>query len=260
METSKEILSTESKQLTVTEKKTLPQLETEIKEHLTKIATNYIEVGNRLIEAKELVKHGQWQIWLENNFQLKRQSAQNFMNIAKRFGTKYQSIGNLNSTQMIAMLSLPEGQEERFIEQKTIDGIPIEKMSIKSLKTEIKQWNSTHKKPKKKKTSANKSTIDIDATISSKKSNPNLTNSEQQDIEIRDNETTDTSTTSIDKGTQDDNNNYFLLERFFCLSNDLANISNLNEVAQKYFEDNPDKFDSEMKNLNFIINAISYEK
>lgn len=85
-------------------------------------AQNIIEVGKRLIQAKSLVQHGHWQQWLNDNFQLKRQSAQNFMNIAERFGANYQSIGNLNSTQMIALLSLPDAEEtEKFIAEKAAE-------------------------------------------------------------------------------------------------------------------------------------------
>lgn len=157
----------QTSELTSTEKQEkILQLENEIKLYLRNSAENVIEVGNRLIEAKKLVEHGQWQKWLENNFQLKKQSAQNFMNIAKRFGKEFkkedkkQSIGNLNSTQMIALLALPKGQEEEFIKQKTTDGTPVENMSIRNLKTEIKHWNTTHKKPKNKKTNIEKNTID----------------------------------------------------------------------------------------------------
>lgn len=220
----------QTSELTSTEKQEkILQLENEIKLYLRNSAENVIEVGNRLIEAKKLVEHGQWQKWLENNFQLKKQSAQNFMNIAKRFGKEFkkedkkQSIGNLNSTQMIALLALPKGQEEEFIKQKTTDGTPVENMSIRNLKTEIKHWNTTHKKPKNKKTNIEKNTIDIDAT----------------------------------NATDTQSNNYLLLKQFISLSNDLVNIPNLNELAQKYSENNPDRFAIEIEHLYSIIDTIS---
>ncbi len=64
----------------------LPQLELEIKFYLGKTAQNIIEVGKRLIQAKALVAHGQWQQWLQNNFQLKDRMARNFMQCAEQFG------------------------------------------------------------------------------------------------------------------------------------------------------------------------------
>ncbi len=268
--TTKELSTIETEQPTTTDEKTLPQLETEIKEHLTKIAINYIEVGNRLLQAKKLVEHGQWQKWLENNFQLKRQSAQNFMNIAERFGKKYQSIGNLNYTQMIAMLALPEGQEEDFIEhieQKTTNPIPIENMSIRNLKTKIKQWNTIHKEPKneKRNTNTNKNTVEAEATISSN----SLQNAEPQPDELQNEEsstdsinpapitTPEKNTKSTENQNDTDDKSYFLLEQFLNLSNDLVNIPNLNELAQKYSKNNLDKLKNEINNLLSIINMIS---
>ena len=273
--TTKELSTMETEQPTTTVEKTLPQLETEIKEHLTKIAINYIEVGNRLLQAKKLVEHGQWQKWLENNFQLKRQSAQNFMNIAERFGEKYQSIGNLNYTQMIAMLALPEGQEEDFIEQKITDGTPVENMSIRNLKTEIEKWNTTHKEPEKKKSSTNENTLDAEATISSNLSqdiepqNIGIQNTESQPAELQNEEfstnsinpapitTPEKNTKSTENQNDTDDKSYFLLEQFLNLSNDLVNIPNLNELAQKYSKNNLDKLKNEINNLLSIINMIS---
>ena len=52
-EATKELAIIETEQLTTTDEKNLSQLETEIKKHLKKIVINYIEVGNRLLEAKK---------------------------------------------------------------------------------------------------------------------------------------------------------------------------------------------------------------
>ena len=96
----------------------LPQLELEIKFYLGQTAQNIIEVGKRLIQAKSLVQHGLWQLWLNDNFQLSYRTAKNFMQCAERF-QNVKSIADLNSTQMIALLSLPDAAEtEKFIAEK----------------------------------------------------------------------------------------------------------------------------------------------
>ena len=64
---------------------TLAQLENEIKFHLGQASQSIIEVGKRLLQAKSLVKHGEWQTWLENNFKLSYRTAKNFMDCAERF-------------------------------------------------------------------------------------------------------------------------------------------------------------------------------
>lgn len=126
----------------------LPKLENEIKDYLNQmnqnyidIASNIIEIGKRLILAKSLFKHGKWQLWLENNFQLTKRSAQQFMQCAKRFG-KNEIDFAFTSTKMIALLALPKADTEKFIEQKATEGTPVSDMSIKTLRQEIKQWKS----------------------------------------------------------------------------------------------------------------------
>ena len=95
----------------------LPQLEVEIKFYLGQTAQNIIEVGKRLIQAKSLVPHGGWLPWLEQNFQLKQRAAQTFMACAERFG-KIQINLDFKPTQMIALLSLPDEETEKFIAEK----------------------------------------------------------------------------------------------------------------------------------------------
>lgn len=121
----------------------LPQLELEIKFYLGQTAQNIIEVGKRLIAAKALVAHGQWQQWLQNNFQLSQQTATNFMNVANRFG-KIQIDLDFKPTQMIALLSLPDAEEtEKFIEAKAAEGKKVADMTIKQLREEIAEWKKT---------------------------------------------------------------------------------------------------------------------
>lgn len=126
--------------------KTLAELTVEIKFHLKQMGWHAIEVGRLLIEAKEQVGHGEWLNWLEENFKLKKSSAENLMKIAERFGSNSQSIGNLNYTQMVQMLSLPAGEEEKFIEEKTAEGKAVEDMTVKTLRAEIKEWTEKYKK------------------------------------------------------------------------------------------------------------------
>lgn len=125
-----------------TDESTLIQLKTEIKSYISQISQNIIEIGKRLIQAKSLVKHGEWSTWLENNFSLSQNVAGRFMQVAERFSNSATS-QNLNQSQMIALLSLPDAKEtEKFIEQKALEGNPVENMTVKTIRKEIKQWNS----------------------------------------------------------------------------------------------------------------------
>ena len=70
------------------------------------------------IAGKKEVPHGDWQNWLKNNFSLSQDTASNFMNIAKRFGSNSETFRNLGYSQMIQLLKLPAGEEENFIAEK----------------------------------------------------------------------------------------------------------------------------------------------
>jgi len=119
---------------------TIEELTTEIQFYLGQIGQNIIEVGKRLIQAKKLLPHGEWQDWLEENFDLKYRMAANFMAVAERFG-KVHLNALLGQTQMVVMLSLPEGTEENFIAEKAAEGMPVESMSVKKLREEVKKYN-----------------------------------------------------------------------------------------------------------------------
>ena len=121
---------------------TLAQLETEIKFHLNQASQSIIEVGKRLIQAKSLVKHGEWQTWLENNFQLSYRTAKNFMDCAERF-PNLQTSADLNQSQMTEMLVLPSAEDtKKFIEQKAAEGTPVSDMTAKTLRKEVKKWKA----------------------------------------------------------------------------------------------------------------------
>ena len=58
------------------------------------------------------------------------------MQIAERFG-KSTTSWILNYSQMAEMLALPEGDEEKFIEEKAAEGKPVEDMTVKTLRAEV---------------------------------------------------------------------------------------------------------------------------
>ena len=125
----------------------LNQLTVEIKFYVNQWGQNTIEIGKRLIAAKKLVAQGEWLNWLEKNFNLTERTAQNFMRIAERFG-KTKLISDLNSTQMIAMLSLPKGEEEKFIAAKAAEDTPVETMKVKELRDEVAKWKTDYEQKK----------------------------------------------------------------------------------------------------------------
>lgn len=130
----------------------LDQRVIKIQFHLQNMANSAIIIGQELIECKKEVGHGNWADWLKDNFNLSQRVANNFMACAERFGNSPTS-ANLKQSQMIEMLSLPAGEEENFIADKASEGAPVEKMTVKQLRAEIKDWK---KKAAEKETEAEK--------------------------------------------------------------------------------------------------------
>lgn len=118
---------------------TLEQRVLKIQFHLQSMGQSAIIIGQELIECKKEVPQGEWLDWLKKNFNLKQRSAYNFMQIAERFG-KLQTSATFSQSQMVEMLLLPVEDTENFIAEKTAKGTPVEDMTVKKLREEIKNW------------------------------------------------------------------------------------------------------------------------
>jgi hypothetical protein len=119
----------------------LDQLATEIRYYSQQASWSIIEVGKRLIEAKKQVAYAEWENWLDKNVGYSKQTARRFMQCAERFGNRSMS-SDLSLSQVTELLSLPEAETETFIEQKKAEGNPVEDMTVKTLRQEIKDWKN----------------------------------------------------------------------------------------------------------------------
>ncbi len=114
------------------------------------ILCNCIEIGRRLIEAKEMLPHGEWGKWLKASVDYSQSTASNLMRIAEEYGTeqwalfgadaKSQALGNLSYTQAIYMLGVPAEEREEFIEENDIDN-----MSTRELQQAIRERDQARK-------------------------------------------------------------------------------------------------------------------
>ncbi len=115
--------------------KDLKTLEFEIVQLKGQTAQNIIEIGKRLIEAKNQVPHGQWLDWLDKKVSFSQQTANNFMRTADEF-PNYQSISNLGQTKIFALLNAPKEVRDELINKGSIEDIPVSELKeqIKILK------------------------------------------------------------------------------------------------------------------------------
>lgn len=110
-----------------------------------------IEIGNRLIEAKQLVEYGQWGNWLKENLDYSQSSANNFMRIAQEYGAAQmglfgpeadsQTLGNLPYTKALKLLAIPEEEREEFVEANDVEHMSTRELdkAIAEAKQE-KEW------------------------------------------------------------------------------------------------------------------------
>ncbi len=125
------------------------ELVAEIKRYLNQTRENIIEIGRLLIQAKKQVNHGEWGKWLADNIDFTIRTADRFMKCAERFGN-WTASSNLNSSQMFELLALKAGDTEEFFESKAAEGTPVENMSARTLREEVKKWRDDRKTVRKK--------------------------------------------------------------------------------------------------------------
>ena len=107
-----------------------------------------IEIGKRLSEAKDMVEHGYWGQWLQDNVSYSERTAQNLIKVYEQFGDSFgvsemESLfaggqaniyEELSYTQALALLSLPTEEERKAFMQEN----NVQDMSTRELQDAIK--------------------------------------------------------------------------------------------------------------------------
>lgn len=75
-----------------------------------------LTIGQRLIEAKAMLEHGEWLPWLNEKVEFSQQTANRFMRLAKEW-TNYSALSNLGATKALQLLALPESEREEFLSE-----------------------------------------------------------------------------------------------------------------------------------------------
>ena len=102
-----------------------------------------IEIGKRLVEAKEMVPHGEWGSYLKHEVNFSQRTANNFMQIYERSKSleNSQTFANLGYSHIVKLLALPEGELEEFTESHDVQS-----MSVRQLDQAIKERDEARKK------------------------------------------------------------------------------------------------------------------
>jgi len=126
-----------------------------IKEQTRKMVLfNSIEIGRRLVEAKEVVAHGEWENWLKDSVDFSLRTAQNLMKVFQEYGSdqtvlfgdnaKTQAFALLSYSQAVELLKLPFEERENFIKENDV-----ENMSTRELQQAIKDRDEALKQKEK---------------------------------------------------------------------------------------------------------------
>lgn len=83
------------------------------------LAQNIVNIGIRLIEAKEMLPHGEWLPWLEKNVRFSEASAQNYMKVAREFPNP-ELVRDLGVRKALKLLALPPDEREDFVEENNV--------------------------------------------------------------------------------------------------------------------------------------------
>lgn len=106
-----------------------------------------VEIGRRLVEAKEVLSHGEWGNWLQESVDYSQSTANNLMQLYREFGTdfsKFPMLENLSYTKALALLGVPADEREQFAQENDV-----ENMSARELQQTIKEKKQLEKELKK---------------------------------------------------------------------------------------------------------------
>lgn len=99
--------------------RTIEEISADIRVHAVNMARSYIAIGRDLMEAKALLKHGQWLPWLkEMGFGIS--SANKYMQLAAEV-KEDSALAALPYSKAQALLNLPAGERESFAQANDID-------------------------------------------------------------------------------------------------------------------------------------------
>lgn len=103
-----------------------------------------IEIGRRLVEAKEMLNHGEWLPWLERETEFSSSSAARYMKVFEEYGaaqlglfgpeTNSPTLGNLSISNALRLLELPEEERESFAKE-----VDAEHLSARDLEALVKE-------------------------------------------------------------------------------------------------------------------------
>ena len=115
------------------QERTIETITAEIITLKTDAGNAIIGIGQRLIEAKEMLPHGQWLPWLTDQVEFSERTAQDFMRLAREWSNP-QTLADLGKAKALKLLLLPAAEREDFMEAHDVPN-----MSTRELEQAIRE-------------------------------------------------------------------------------------------------------------------------
>lgn len=131
---------------------------TEINVYKAQAGACIVEIGKRLIRAKELLPHGQWAAWLSQEVEFSERTAQRFMKVAESYKNPT-ALSDLGLTKAFLLLQVPESEREQFTAAShEVDGKEksVQGMSTRELEKVIRERDEARKQAEIAKADAEK--------------------------------------------------------------------------------------------------------
>ena len=106
-----------------------------------------LTIGRCLIEAKDMLPHGEWLPWLNERVELSERAAQRFMRLAREWPNPT-ALSDLGATKALTLLALPVEEREQFMaETHQVDGQEknVIDMSARQLEQAIRERDEARK-------------------------------------------------------------------------------------------------------------------
>ena len=108
-----------------------------------------LTIGRCLIEAKEMLPHGEWLPWLNEKVEFSERTARNFMRLAREWSNR-QALADLGAAKALTLLALPAEEREQFMEDHNVID-----MTTRQLEQAVKERDEARKAAEQAKADAN---------------------------------------------------------------------------------------------------------
>ncbi len=134
-----------------------------------------LEIGKRLIEAKDQMEHGDWLPWLKT-VDFSERAAQRFMKLAREYSNPT-LVSDLGATKALILLALPEEERETFAEETDAPHISADELrAAVQAKTEAenqaKGWELKYQQAQRRKEDADVELASLREALKKEQSRP----------------------------------------------------------------------------------------